>query len=413
MRPLKIALLTRAFPALSETFVRDHVRQLERRGHQVDVYSLYVPTAPALDEQAATREICYLIGPETSLGRAVLRATGRFLLFLASPTALMRLLPLTAKEPRIVAEAIHGVPRLRGRGTRYDVIHAHFGPTGMLAVALRRARVLTGPVVTTFHGYDLTSYPIEKGPGAYAFLFGSGDWFTVNSHFTKARAVDLGAPEERTTRIPMGVDLSRFPFRQRSHRTDDPLRLLSVGRLEPVKGLRYGLETVSRLVSEELDVRYTIIGTGQLEAELREEAARLGIASRVRFTGPLPFGDVITEYERHDLFLMPGVVARDGQQEAQGRVLVEAQASGMPVVATRVGGIPETLAEGAGRLVEPRDPEALADAIRELADHADRWPEMGARGRRHVEEKFDADRILDDLIDVYRAAIEYRDTART
>lgn len=403
--PLRIALVARAFPLLSETFIRDLVRKLEERGHEVDVYSLYVPAHPPPGDSPGNWDVRYLIGPKISVGAAALRASARLFRCLASPSPLIRLLPLVPRQPRIAAEIVHAIPRLQNAPSRYDVIHAHFGPTGLLAVALRQIGVLRGAVVTTFHGFDITRYPHEKGTGAYDTLFAAGDWFTVNSNFSHARLTEFGAPEQRIAKIPMGIEPSRFDFPRRSRQPAEPLRLLSVGRLEPVKGLAFGLRAVARLVDEGHDVRYSIVGTGRLEAELRAEAGRLGIESIIRFTGPLPFDEVIEEYGSHHIFLMPGVVAEDGQVEAQGRVLVEAQAAGMPVIATRVGGIPETLADGAGVLVPPEDPEALAGAVVELARHPAQWPEMGARGRRHVEENYHADRLVNELVNVYRSAI--------
>lgn len=410
-RPLRIGLLVRTYPALSETFIHDQIVGLRNRGHAVDVYSLYRGgrhlADPSADDDGDAR---YLIGPETTLGRALVRAGGRLVSSLASPGPLLRLAPLAPWQPRIVAEAIHAIPRLPRR-PRYDVVHAHFGPTGLLALALRRAAVLSGAVVTTFHGFDLTRYPHEHGANCYRRLFDNGDWFTVNSGFSEARALALGAPADRLRRIPMGVDLGAFEFRERTAAEDAPVRLLSVGRLEPVKGLAYGLEAVARLVAEGYQVRYSIVGAGRLADRLRDTAERLGIAAQVRFTGPLPFRAVVEEYRAHDIFLMPGVVTEDGQQEAQGRVLVEAQASGLPVVATRVGGIPETLAGGAGVLVPPRDVDALANGVRELVEDPGQWPAMGAAGRKHVELHYGADPLLDALLDVYRSAIQHAGAA--
>src|SRR5690606_13149420 len=133
--------------------------------------------------------------------------------------------------------------------------------------------------------------------------------------------------------------------------------------------------------------------SGRLDAALRAEAAALGIERVVRFAGALPFEEVVEEYVRHHLFLMPGVETADRQAESQGRVLVEAQAAGLPVVASRVGGIPETLSPGAGVLVEPEDPAALAGAVQYLIRTSETWQDMGRRGRAHVERSFNQDAL--------------------
>lgn len=402
--PLRIVFLVRAYPTISETFIRDQIEGLTGRGHSVDIVSLYAGTAGE-EPGAVTHHVRYLIGPELPRARAVARALDRLARSLASPVALARLAPAAFARPVVAAEAVHAIPRLRNARPDYDIVHAHFGPTGLLALQLRRLGLLQGALVTTFHGVDVTRYPARSRPDVYRPLFADGELFTANSSFTEDRALTLGAPRDRLFRLPVGVDLSRIPFRPRSRPVDGPVRLLSVGRLEPVKGFRYGLEAVARLVHDGLDVHYTVVGTGRLEGDLLGRAVELGIDSRVSLAGALPFEGVVRELSRHDLFLMPGVVTSDGQTEAQGRVLVEAQASGMPVIASDVGGIPETVAPGAGRLVAPGDAAGLAEAIRELMEAADEWPAMGTAGRRHVEERYDQEVLLDRLVELYRAAM--------
>jgi colanic acid/amylovoran biosynthesis glycosyltransferase len=401
--PLRIAFLVRAYPTVSETFIRDQIEGLAERGHSVDVISLYA--GASVEAGGPGRHVRYLIGPELPLAGALARAAGRVVRSLASPAVLARLTPTALTHPVVAAEAVHAIPRLRNATPVYDVVHAHFGPTGLLALELRRLGLLRGALVTTFHGVDVTRYPAARGPGVYRPLFARGELFTANSGFTEGRALTLGAPRGRLFRLPVGVDLSRIPFRPRTPRPGEPVRLLSVGRLEAVKGFRYGLEALARLSDGGIEARYTVIGGGRLEGDLRRRAAELKIAARVSFAGALSFDAVLAEYARHDLFLMPGIVTEDGQTEAQGRVLIEAQASGMPVVASDVGGIPETLAPGAGRLVPPGDAAGLAAAIRELVEAGDGWPAMGEAGRRHVEECCDQEALLQRLIDLYHTAM--------
>lgn len=415
---LRIAVLVRSFPTVSETFVVDQIEGLRARGHTVDVYSLYLGSSASRRRPEAAAEASpprYLIGPELARPRALLRAVGRSVRVLAHPGAALRLAGLVPQQPRIVAEAIHAVPVLCAgpgpEGGRYDVVHAHFGPTGMLALALRRARVLAGPLMTTFHGIDLSHYPRRHGPDCYRRLFELGEAFTVNSGFAKTRALRLGAPPGRLQVLPVGVDVGAVPFRARTRPAEGPVRLLSVGRLEEVKGLCFGLRATRILIDRGADVRYTIVGSGRLERTLRAEAAALGIEGVVRFAGALSFEEVVAEYAHHDLFLMPGVETADGQAETQGRVLVEAQAAGLPVVASRVGGIPETLGPGAGVLVPPGEPKPLAEAVLRLLDASARWHEMGRSGRKHVERVYDQRALLDRLVGSYGALVAGHRTA--
>ena len=407
---MRIAFLVRAFPTVSETFIRDQVQGLRRRGHSVEVYSLYVGSRPPSKSDTPAHGdsgvAAYLLGRELSLSGALLRAARRSVSALRHPMRLLHLASVGLQHPRIAAEAVHAVPilapRSRAQERSYDVVHAHYGPTGMLGLALRRAGLLSGPLVTTFHGVDLSRYPFRRGTDCYSWLFTAGEAFTVNSEFAERRALALGAPADRLDRLPVGVPIHRIPFKTRQPPDDGPVRLLSVGRLEEVKGFSFGLRAAHLLLEGGIDVRYTIVGSGRLESALRSEAAHLGVRSAIDFAGSLPFDAVVREYARHHLFLMPGIQTPDGQAETQGRVLLEAQAAGLPVIASRVGGIPETVGPSAGLLVPPGDPSALADAVVRLLDRPGEWQTMGRSGRSHVEMAYDQEKLLDRLMGIYR-----------
>ena len=410
---MRVAFIVRAYPTVSETFIEDQIRGLRRKGVEVVVYSMYVgaseeSTRPTGQPSVEAR---YLIGPVLPLGRAVGRALGRAAHAARRPVPMLRLAPLLLDHPRIVAEAVHALPMFGDRPA-FDLVHAHYGPTGMLALALRRAKLLDAPLMTTFHGIDLSRYPMEHGPDCYRWLFAEGEAFTVNSTFAETRALALGAPRGRLEILPVGLDVDAVPFAVRSLPADGPVRLLSVGRLEGVKGFTYGLRAVRLLRDRGVDVRYTIVGGGRLESALRSEAAELGIAELVRFAGPLPFEEVVAEYGRHHLFLMPGIETEDRQAESQGRVLLEAQAAGVPIVASRVGGIPETLGAGAGVLVQPSDAGALAEAVATLIDEHPRWAAMGHRGRAHVEAGYGNEALLERLLRSYERLASQRGTRR-
>lgn len=402
---LRVAMLVRAYPTVSETFIQDQIDALREAGHRVDLFSLYAGHTAVEPYGATDDRACYLIGPEVPLPRALTRAAVRLLRSSGSPARLLEVARTARRQPRIAAEAVHAIPILRGRDLEYDVIHAHFGPTGLLATLLRRIPLIRGALVTTFHGVDVTRYPTGRGPEVYGDLFALGEMFTVNSRFLEERAIRLGAPPDRVRRLPVGVDLDRFRIAPRTWTSGEPVRLLTVARLEEVKGIRYGLEAVARLTRAGFDVRYTVVGGGRLAGSLAAEADRLGIAARTRFTGPLPSEQVLCEYHRHQLFLLPGVETGDGQVEAQGRVLVEAQATGMPVIASRIGGMPETVAAGGGRLIPAGDPKAIAEAVQELLDCSDEWVKMGRQGRTHVSLHYDQGELLGCLLDIYGMAI--------
>jgi colanic acid/amylovoran biosynthesis glycosyltransferase len=284
------------------------------------------------------------------------------------------------------------------------VLHAHFAPNGLKAVFFRENRLLTGRLVTSFHGYDVNTYPLLYGRNVYRHLFRHGDTYTANTEFTRERAIALGCPAERIHVLPEVMKASPCPFAERSARPGERVRLLSVGGLVEVKGVEFGLRAVARLAGDHPLVHYDIVGEGPLRQRLESLAGGLGIRERVTFHGGLPQDRLRGVYAAAHVFLLPGVIARNGAQEGQGRVLMEAQAAGLPVVASRVGGIPETMADGrSGFLVPPRDVDALARRLRDLLAHPETWPALGRAGRTFVQDRFDPRRLTDRLLRLYRA----------
>jgi colanic acid/amylovoran biosynthesis glycosyltransferase len=185
------------------------------------------------------------------------------------------------------------------------------------------------------------------------------------------------------------------------------LRVLTVARLVEVKGLEYAIRAVAKVAKWHPQIRYQIVGDGPLGGPLCALATDLGVADRVEFLGERNQSEVIGLMADAHLCILPSVVGSDGAEEGQGGVLTEAQAMRLPVVGTAVGGLPETVVDGeSGLLVQQRDPDALADALERLIKSQDRWAEMGAAGRRHVEQHFDVDKLNDQLVEIYQQVLD-------
>lgn len=193
----------------------------------------------------------------------------------------------------------------------------------------------------------------------------------ANSAFTNRLLEKLEIPEKRREVLAGGVDAEAFR-RPAIPREPSSCRLLTVCRLVPKKGLDTLLEAFAMLCRGYRHAELTIVGDGPLRPRLQRQAGELGIADRVHFTGRVPFYDVAAYYWSADIFVLPsreiaaaGGAARD--VETMGRVLCEANAAGVPVVATRTGGVPSIVRDGInGLLVPPADPVALLAGIERL-----------------------------------------------
>jgi colanic acid/amylovoran biosynthesis glycosyltransferase len=151
--------------------------------------------------------------------------------------------------------------------------------------------------------------------------------------------------------------------------------------------------------------RYDIAGDGPLRSALETVAASLGVGEHVKFHGALPGERVRELMDAAHLFVMTSVNI-EGDQEGQGLALQEAQAAGLPVIATRHGALPEGLVpDESGLLVPERDVAALLESLYELATHPERWPQMGRTGRRFVEQRYDARQLNQQLVEFYSRLI--------
>jgi glycosyltransferase involved in cell wall biosynthesis len=193
------------------------------------------------------------------------------------------------------------------------------------------------------------------------------------------------------------VDLARF--RPAAARTGSgPLQLIFVGRLRYYKGL----DTLLRAVALVPGIRADIVGSGPMQAEMEALAVQLEVADRVTFAGDVSDADLPERYRSADVFVLPA----NARAEAFGTVLIEAMASGLPCITTELGtGTSWIVQDGVtGRVVRPMDPPALAEAIQELSDPV-RRREMGVAGRRRAEEHFTRQRMIDQVVQVYREAL--------
>jgi colanic acid/amylovoran biosynthesis glycosyltransferase len=407
---MKIAFFLNEFPSIPETFVLKQLVAAIGRGNEVHINARRrgdVSTArhaelelPGLWERIRYDPPLPVSHAERSKGAAT-----RLLRWgLRQPGITVDILNVFRYRRELDSSLVYDwLPPPQLRLGHYDVIHCHFGPNGQRAVMWRKVGAIQGPIITTFHGYDANMLPRAFGRSLYKRLFEEGERFTVGSEFMRQRIVALGAPAARISKLPMGADLSRFHFSERTRAPDGELRLLTVARLVEVKGIEYALRAVALLRTECPRLHYQIVGEGPLRGSLEKLAAELGLKGNVEFIGARPHEAVAQLHRQAHIFVLPSIVTASGEEENQSVALIEAQASGLPVIATAVGGNVESIREGAsGLLVRPRDPEALAKGILQIARRQEDWVPMGRVGRKHVEEYFDLSALNDRLLELYQ-----------
>jgi len=278
------------------------------------------------------------------------------------------------------------IARLRAEGA--TLLHAHFGPSGLRMLPV--ARELGIPLVVSFHGFDITSLPAhDPNYRRELTLLFEQAWCIAASEHVRSRLEALECERVRT--LALGVPVGELP-----ERTDTgPLRLLTVARLVPMKGIADLVDAVRAMDSE---VELHVVGEG---SDRQNIEARIENDPRIVLHGALPPDEVARQLAQADLFVLNSREAA-GAVEGFGIVLLEAMAAGLPVIGTRHGGIPEAVLDGeTGLLVNERDTADLRRAIGSLARDPERRRAMGDSGRRRVEEHFELGACTRRLLDFY------------
>jgi colanic acid/amylovoran biosynthesis glycosyltransferase len=265
------------------------------------------------------------------------------------------------------------------------IVHAHFGWAGL--DALRGSAEAGIPLVTTFYGRDLTS------GGPYDRLFAGGALFFCEGPHMAEHLATIGCDPNKIRIVKIGLDLSQFPFSP-PKRQCQPFVLLQTARFVEKKGVDLSIRAFAAVQSELPSAELWLVGDGALRQELELLVVSLGVSDRVRFLGALTHREYRKLLQNVDICLQPSRTSRDGDTEGGApTVLLEMQASGIPVISTRHADIPAIVPFG-DALAEEEDVEGLAERIMVLFEEPD--AKRAARadaGRAYVEAEHDARKI--------------------
>lgn len=270
------------------------------------------------------------------------------------------------------------------------LLHAHFGYEGARCLAARRGGRV--PLLTSFYGADATQYARRpEWLRRYRRLFAVGEAFLVEGTAMRAQLVAIGCPPDRIRIHHLGVDLERIVWRER-HR-GPRVRFLICAGLKEKKGIPWALRALAAAQTEHPHpFELVVVGDGPDRGALEHLVAQLGLGPHTRFLGMVPYAEALGHLDRADILLQASVTAVDGDTEGGAPVvLLDAQAAGLLVVATRHADIPEYVVDGQGGLLaDERDVAGLAACIRRLITEPERWPAMSRAGRAHVAAQYNA-----------------------
>lgn len=402
---LHVGFFVSTYPTTSETFIWIQITSLLERGHRAVIFA---DRSRDEDRDPSVRDRYSALDPFVRY-----RTQGGI------PSRMTKVRDVVSVLGCAIRHDLRALRLLRrgvGRRVRMDalgllreqpmdVLHCHYGPLGVRAVAARAAAGLSVPIVVQFHGHDLSRHLRTYGPGVYTTLPKNVDIALPVAERWIPVLREIGFPPEKIVVHRVGIDSELFaPPEDRDYRP--PLRLLSVCRLVPKKGLHIALRAIAGVLEDGRSATYTIVGDGPLRRELEELTRSLGIGGSVRFYGTLPSERVSELMAASHVFLAPSVTAADGDQEGTPTGVIEAMATGLPVIASRHSGIPELVVDGVtGWLVDEGDVSGLAAAITHACASTesalDDLAEMGERGRDRVLACFDIRPLTDRLEGLY------------
>ena len=380
-----VGIVVRSHLAPSETFIQNQLTSLQRHRPIVLAHHRRTDTDVALEEGAVARE---LLTPSLARADELMYRLGRT--------------PLPQGMGALARYA-------RQQDTR--LLHFHFLTDARFMVGLQRRTGL--PSVASGYGYDVNLFPYRSHGLGLRYMrpiFDRVDLFLAMSEDMRGDLVALGFPEAKVRVHYHGSNTSRFRWPERAYVRDGSVNILHCARLIDGKGQELVLEGLRRLDQRgHHEFRVTFVGDGPARARYEAMADAYGLKSRVTFAGHVPHAShaLVEHYRDADIFAHPSSrIPGPHKREGIPGTIVEAMASGLPVLSTRHAGIPEVIADRRhGLLVEEHDAAGVADALEELLDDADLRRRLGEAAARRAADELDLhtrtaelERIYDELI---------------
>jgi colanic acid/amylovoran biosynthesis glycosyltransferase len=285
-----------------------------------------------------------------------------------------------------------------------DLMHVYFGHTGVHLLPF--IKEWDRPCVVSFHGMDIQPRPDQEGyDDQMRELLQTAPLVLARSRSLMGRLEEMGCPPAKLRLNRTGIPLDAYPFSERQPPADGAWRFVQACRLIAKKGLKATLRAFAKFRRTHPGSRLTIAGEGPMRAEIETLARELGIAEAVELRGFLDQRELAKVFAEAHIFLHPSEMTSDQNQEGVPNSMLEAMATGLPVLATWHGGIPEAVAhEASGLLVPEKDVEALFQAMQRLAENAGLYERYAREAAQSVRAEFAQEKAVAKLEEYYDEA---------
>jgi len=381
----RVGYVLKRYPRYSETFIVNEILAHEAAGLEIEIFALRSPTDTHFQDALARVRAPVHYLPAEGLKAAVLweqlQRAGELL-----PGAWAKFEAARGEAVIDVYQSMLLAHAVRSRGINH--LHAHFA-TSATTVARLAGRFAEVPYSFTAHAKDIFHEDVNPADLRRKLAEASAV-ITVSEYNLQYLREHYGAAATRVERLFNGLELGRFHY---AAPTERPPHIIGVGRLVEKKGFADLIAACALLARRGRTFTCEIVGSGELEDDLRARIERLNLQQKVALTGPRPQREIVHCVQKAAVFVAPCIVGEDGNRDGLPTVLLEAMALGTPCVSTDVTGIPEVLHDGETGLMAPQhDPTALATAIERLLDDAELRLRLAANARRLIEKEFDIHR---------------------
>lgn len=298
-----------------------------------------------------------------------------------------------------------------GRNYKPKLIHAHFGQNGAASIALKNE--LKVPLITSFYGYD-SGRLANKFKPIYSDLIEQGDLFLALSEDMKKDLLNMGFPDEKIIVHHLGVDIDSFGLLRHELFGDNNVKLLTVANFSETKGIHVVIEALAKLFNRFPDyknrIRYNIVGSGKFEPTIIRTIQHYDLQDNVFQIDNIGKKDgrkiVKDQMGEADIFLLCSYLTKAGGKEGTPVVLMEAQASGLPCIATNHAGIPEVVIDKeTGIIVDEKNTDQIVDALIYLIENRAKTKLKAKNAFDHINYNFNHEKQMNKLIKIYENLI--------
>lgn len=408
----KILVIVTEFPSVTETFILNQITDLIDRGHDVTVFTynkskkLFVHKLYK-DYNLDLKTITHFKNKDSKW--EIFKAAVSFFLKHKKKISIVKVMkllsPFSWKHKLEKLKVYYDLPLFLFSET-FDIVHVHFGSNGRKIAAALKLRICpASKAVLSFHGSDLTPSKIAVYKETYKDVFKYFNAFTINSIYLRDILLEVNSKVKNSYIIPEGFKKEYLmPFLKKDIKSSS-FDIVFCGRLVSWKGPDKAMEIIKILIDSGFyDIVLHIIGSGEMETELKKMVRNLNLEKNVILYGALSQEDVFKIMANSDVFLLPGIPDKTTKRsEAQGLVLQEAQFFGLPVITSNVGGVKYGMESGiTGFLIEnENDSREFVEKIGLLYNDKSLKETMGKAGNDYVLKTFESKILGDKLIEIY------------